>query len=165
MAQKKGTKKSTVEKSEKVKLDETVDYKAVNNTIGSLSFRDRDDRKVLFPKPNSSRDLSLKIIKGVYDDSETMITHGHIIFPDLRVYEYLGIPKEIYSKLITSEQVERLLEEADPEEITETLKDAPLNIKEKVAITAKGVGIDSKKATKAIEKATGFKLEEEELLD
>lgn len=169
MASSKGTstRKATTKATTKpvevevVELDAEEDVKVVNNTIGSLSFRDTNDRKYLFPKTGSSKEIPLKIVKGVFDDSETLITHGHIIFPDVRVYEFLGVPEEVYSKLITKEQIEQLLEQK-PEVIKEVLEDAPLNIKEKVAITAKEAGVDSRKVTKAIEEATGFKIEEQE---
>jgi hypothetical protein len=144
------------------KLTDKSIVKVVNNTIGSLSFRDADNRKHSFAKTGSSKEMDMKIVKGVYDDYETLITDGHIIFPDIRVYDFLGIPEEVYSKLITKEQIEVLLE-SEPETIKETLEDAPLNIKEKVAITAKQKGVDSRKVSKAIEEATGFKIEEQEI--
>lgn len=136
--------------------------KVINNTIGSLSFRGIDDKKYLFTKPNSYKLIPYSVIEGIYNDSENLISQGYILFDTKNVYEELGVPKEVYEKLYSMEQIKELLDNTDSDELTEELNEVSNVIKENVAIVAKDKKLDSKKKIKAIKEATGFDVEEQE---
>jgi hypothetical protein len=143
------------------KLNEKSMIKIINNTIGGVSFRDFNDRKHLLPKPKSFKNVELGIIEAFYNDDANFLEQGYIVFEDVRVYDYLGIPEEIYKKILPLDSIEKFLEQ-DAEVIKEELADMPKAVKENVAMVAKGKKMDSRKKTKAIKDATGFDVEAEE---
>lgn len=140
------------------KLTEKSTIRVINNTRGSLSFRDNNDKKHLFPKAQSFKDLELVVIKNLYNDYPSFIEQGLIVFSDKRVYEFLDISEDIINKIILLEDIKAFLEK-DADELEEELKELPPAIKENIAMVAKDIDLDSKKKTKAIKKATGFNVE------
>lgn len=141
------------------KLTENSKVRIINNTTGSLSFYDVDDRKHSFPRKNAFKDLELSKVEALYNASPNLIEHGHIIFKDKRVYDYIGVPEEIYSKLFSLEEIEKMLDEDTDIELKEKIADLPRSIKENVARVAKEKGVDSKKKVKVIKETTGFDVE------
>jgi hypothetical protein len=143
------------------KLTEKSTVRVINNTRGSLSFRDNNDKRHLFPKPQSFKDLELTIIKNLYNDYPIFVEQGLIVFSDKRVYDFLEIPEDIISGIILLDEIKAFLEK-DAKELEEQLKNLPQAVKENVAMVAKELEIDSKKKTKAIKNATGFNVEKME---
>lgn len=143
------------------KLTSKSIVKIVNNTTGLLNFRDFEGRKHNFPRFESYKMMSMAQIEGLYGDSPSLIEGGYVIFPDVRVYQHLGMEEQDYSKLISKEQIEKLLEKS-ADEIVDALKDAPSNIKDNVATVAKRKKVDSKKKVKAIKEATGKSIDVED---
>jgi hypothetical protein len=133
--------------------------KVINNTKGSLSFIGIDGKKYLFVKENSYRMIDLPVVEGLYSEFENFVIKGFVLL-DKQVYEYLGIPEDIYGKLISLSEVEELLEKS-AEEIAEKLDEVSDVIKENIAMVAKEKKLDSRKKTKVIKEATGFDIEEE----
>lgn len=144
------------------KLTDKSIIRVVNNTTGSLSFYDNDEKKHSFPRKNSFKDMELSKIEGVYNSSPNLIEHGHIVFKDKRVYDYLGMPEEVYSKLLTLEDIEKILVEETDVKLKEIIEEVPKSVKENIAKVAKEKGIDSKKKVKAIKEVTGFDVGEDE---
>ena len=138
--------------------------KIVNNCQGGCSFRDINGKKQLFIKKDAFKNLEMSIVEGLFNECEAMITLGKLVFPDKRVYEYLGVDEEVYSKFLTTKDIDELLDSGNAEKIGEALEEAPLNIKENVVASARKKGVDSKRVTKVIEEKTGFSLDEEEAL-
>jgi hypothetical protein len=143
------------------KLTEKSTIRVINNTRGSLSFRDNNDKKHLFPKPQSFKDVELGIIKNQYNDYPVFIEQGLIVFADKKVYEFLEVSEDIINKIVLLEDIKNFLSK-DADELEEELKDMPSAVKENIAMVAKDMDIDSKKKTKAIKKATGFNVEKME---
>lgn len=141
------------------KLNENSKVRVINNTKGSVSFKDFNDKKQLFPKPNSYKDIELVVLTNLYNDYANFIDGGYIIFEDLRVYGYLGVPEEIYSKIIPLDKIKEFLEK-DAESIKLELSEMSQTMKENVAMVAKEQKIDSKKKVRAIKDATGFNVED-----
>lgn len=134
--------------------NETI-VKVINNSDGSLSFRDMHERKHLFARQGAFKNIEFELIEALFYESPAMIEQGHIIFEDKSVYERLGIGEEIYSKLLPVKELEKILSK-DADEIKEIIEDAPAPIKENLARVAKNKKIDSNKKIKAIKEATGF---------
>lgn len=143
------------------KLTESSKIKVINNTKGGLSFKDFNDKKHLFPRPNSYKELELRVLINLYNDYANFIEEGYIIFENLAVYEYLGVPEEVYGKIIPLDKIKEFLEK-DAEIIKEELLSMSQTVKENVAMIAKETKIDSKKKIKAIKDATGFDVAEDE---
>jgi hypothetical protein len=134
--------------------------KVINNTKGSLSFIGIDGKKYLFVKENSYRMIDLPVVEGLYNEFERFITEGYVLL-EKQVYDHLGVPEEIYGKLISLMQIEELLEK-DADEIANALDEVPDVIKENIAMVAKEKKIDSRKKAKVIKEATGFDIEDDE---
>lgn len=141
------------------KLTSETKIKIISNVRGSTSFRDMDDRLMLFPKMGSFKMLPLTTIESVYNDCPQYITNGNILL-DKDVYEYLDIDKEIYGKILNESELTELLD-GTAEDIEEKMTDAPSNVKENLARIAKEKGIDSKKKINTIKKTTNFEIDSE----
>jgi hypothetical protein len=146
------------------KLNEGSKIKVFNNTTGSISFRGVDEKKYLFEQAGSYKMVALGIIEGLYNECSGFITKGYVYFDNSKVYEYLGIPEEIYSKIIPIKEIDALLEK-NADELKEELDGMSDVIKENVATIAKKKGIDSKSKVKAIKEATGFEIDADEQVE
>jgi flagellin-specific chaperone FliS len=143
------------------KLEGKSKIKAFNNTTGSVSFKGVDDKKYLLQQAGSYRLIELSIIEGLYNECSGFITKGYIYFEDKRVYDYLGIPEEVYSKIIPIKELDAFLEKS-ADEIKQELDGMSDVMKENVATVAKKKNVDSKSKVKAIKDATGFEVDTEE---
>lgn len=129
--------------------------KVINNTTGSIGFRDMNDKKYLFNTKNSFKNIDFEIIEGLYNEYPNYITKGYLLLSPITAYAELGIGEDEYKKFLSMKDIEKLLEE-DADTIEQIVEELPAPIKENVAIIAKEKKIDSSKKRKAIKKTTGF---------
>lgn len=142
-----------------VKLSERK-FKVINNTVGSASFMGSDGKKYFFPRRDSFKTVQFDVIENLYNDYPNFITDGHIRFEEKEVYDLLDIQPEVYEKILPHDEIVKILVEGSESELISKIENMPTPIKEKVALIAKGLKIDSKRKIKAIKDTTGFDIEE-----
>lgn len=139
-------------------IKETTKVMIENNVSWEISFFGESGKRIHLPKRGSKKNVTVADLVILDSDATSMLNEGVIYIEDKDVREHFGLD---YDGIIHYSEIGKILDTKSANEIKEVVKKAPDAIKEEVANVAKEKKIDSKKKTKAVEEATGKKVDEE----
>lgn len=131
-------------------------YKIKNNTKGLLTIIDPiTGANYTLINNKISKEFTEEQLNDFYGAYPRLFEEGYVIPLDKAVYGLIGVDEDIQKRIMSVEEIEKMIDKCDVNEIEEALDRVTDVVAENIAEVASEKNIDSQKVAKQIKKKTG----------